>query len=157
MILALRQDELHMIATANATLINDLVEENVVELVTQQGKERRSDYPNVPTFLEVLGDKRPSGIPWQAYNVWAGPSDLDKFLVVPPGTPGKLVKMFREAFEKMVKDPEAMAVTNQFYGKSWASRGAKETKALVKEVTNVSKEVKDYLRELRKKYGLPKS
>ena len=157
MILALRQDELHMIATANATLINDLVEENVVELVTQQGKERRKDYPNVPTFLEVLGDKRPSGIPWQAYNVWAGPSELDKFLVVPPRTPAKIVKILREAFDKMVKDPEVMAVTTRFYGPSWVATGAKQTEALVKEVTNVSEEVKDYLRKLRKKYGLPKS
>ena len=157
MILALRQGELHMIATANATLINDLVNENVVDLVTQQGKTRRKDYPNVPTFLEMLGDKRPSGTPWQAYNVWAGPSDLDKFLVVPAKTPAKIVKMLRVAFDKMVKDPEAMAVTTRFYGPSWVVGGAKETEALVKEVTNVSEEVKDYLRKLRKKYGLPKS
>jgi tripartite-type tricarboxylate transporter receptor subunit TctC len=157
MILALRQGELHMIATANATLINDLVKENVVDLVTQQGKTRRSDYPDVPTFLEVLGDKRPLGIPWQAYNVWAGPSDLDKFLVMPPKTPAKIVKMLRGAFEKMVKDPEAMAVTTRFYGPSWVVTGAKQTEDLVKEVTNVSEEVKDYLRKLRKKHGLPKS
>ncbi len=157
MILALRQGELHMIATANATLINDLVKDNVVDLLTQQGRVRRRDFPDVPSFLEVLGNKRPSGIPWRAYNVWAGPSEIDKFLVMPPGTPGKLVKMFRNAFLKMVKDPEAIAVTNRFYGKAWAARGAKETVELAKEITGFSKEVTQYLRDLRKKYGLPKS
>ena len=50
-----------------------------------------------------------------------------------------------------------MAVTTRFYGPSWVATGAKQTEALVKEVTNVSEEVKDYLRKLRKKYGLPKS
>ncbi len=65
--------------------------------------------------------------------------------------------MLRGAFEKMVKDQEAMAVTTRFYGPSWVATGAKQTEDLVKEVTNVSEEVKDYLRKHRKKHGLPKS
>ena len=157
MILALRQGELDMIATANASLINDLVKEKVVDMVTQAGLGRRKDFPTVPDFVEVLGDKRPSGIPWRAYNVWAGPSDIDKIIAVQPGTPDKLVTMIREAFQKLVKDPEAIAVSNRFFGDAWAARGAKETESLVREITNVSEEVKQYLRNLRTKYGLPKS
>ncbi|MFQ5850314.1 MAG: Bug family tripartite tricarboxylate transporter substrate binding protein [Candidatus Binatia bacterium] len=154
-ILAFRQGEIEMMATANAKLIKGLVKDGVVDIITQAGKVRRKDFPNVPTFEELLGNKRPSGVPWQAYRVWAGPSEVDKFLVAPPGTPDKTVGLLREAFQKMAQDREFISQATKFFGNAWIARGGKETQALIREVTTVSQEVKGFLRKIRVKYGLP--
>lgn len=155
MILALRQGEIEMMATANVTLIEDLLKDGVVDIICAASSARRRDYPNIKSFEEVLGDKRPSGVSWQAYRFWLGPSDLDKLVVLPPGTPGNIVKIYRDAYQKMAKDPEFQKVTTTFFGEGWVIRGGKETEALVVETTTASKEVKDFLRKMRKRHGLP--
>ncbi|HSK30931.1 MAG TPA: tripartite tricarboxylate transporter substrate-binding protein, partial [Candidatus Limnocylindria bacterium] len=76
--LSLRQGEIDVWATQNAKLIQDLRKEGVVELVYQQDDERRPEFPDVPTFLEYLGSKKPSGVPWEAYGAWANAEDVDK-------------------------------------------------------------------------------
>src|SRR5918992_6126939 len=91
--LAIRQGEIDMWATQNAKLVKDLQREGVVQVVTTEEEERREDFPGVPTFVELLGSKKPSGISWQAYQAWAGAPELDKFLVAPEGTPDALVNV----------------------------------------------------------------
>jgi len=117
--------------------------------------ERRSDFSDVPTFDEVLGAKKPSGISWQAYLVWEGPGAVDKFLVAPQGTPGDIVGMLREAFVKMAQDPEFKDQATKFFGAGWSIRPGEKAEALIREVTTVSPEAQSFLTKLRKKYGLP--
>lgn len=57
--LALRQGEVEMWSTQNVQIINGLAKEGLVDFICQEADERRPDYPNVPTFFELLGDKRP--------------------------------------------------------------------------------------------------
>ena len=45
----------------------------------------------------------------------------------------------------------------RFYGDAWDFRGAQETEKMARDITEVSDEVKQYLRDLRAKYGLPRS
>ena len=104
---------------------------------------------------ELLGDKKPTGVSWQAYKFFAGPGDLDKPIFLPPRTPDKITLIVREAYLKLAKDPDFKKATTNFFGKGWAVRGAKETEALVLETTSPTSEVKEFLRKLRKKHGLP--
>ncbi|HEX9880868.1 MAG TPA: tripartite tricarboxylate transporter substrate-binding protein [Candidatus Binatia bacterium] len=155
MVLAFRQGEIEMMATANVQIVEDLVKEKVVDIIAVTGDERRKDFPNVPSFVELLGDKRPKGISWQAYRFWAGPEELDKPLFAPPKTPAPIMAMLEASYVKMSKDPEFIKETGNFYGAGWYVRGAKATDDLVKETTTVSKEVTDFLQNIRKKKGLP--
>ena len=83
-----------------------------MEVVVTEEDQRREDFPQVPTFLELLGSEKPTGLSWQAYQGWAGAPELDKFLVAPEGTPDHLLKLLREAFAKVIKDPEVDKATN---------------------------------------------
>ena len=132
-----------------------MIKDGVVEPLTQQADRRRKDFPNVPTFLELLGNKRPSGISWKAYRVWAGPNLIDKFLMAPPGTPENVVAMLRGAFENMTKDPKFKVQATNFFGDAWITRSGINTGKLIREVTDAPQEVKDHLRKLRIKYRLP--
>lgn len=153
--LALRQGEIDMWGTQSARLIKDLQKDGLVDLLVQQDEERRPDFPDVPTFDELLGNKRPSGASWAAYQEWSGPEEIDKFLLAPAETPDNIVAMLREAYVKMEKDEAFAKQGTSFFGEAWRVRSGEWTQAKIREVTTISKEAKDFLQQVRKKYGLP--
>ena len=155
MVLALRQGEMEMWGTGNAKLIRDLEKDGVVDPLVLLTDKRRRDFPDIPTFQEMLGDKKPSGVAWQAYKVWAGPSDVDKFLHAPKGTPDNVMNILHSAWAKMVQDPGFKTQATKFFGEAWRTRDGAATAKLVKEVTNATQEVKDFLFNIRKEHGLP--
>jgi tripartite-type tricarboxylate transporter receptor subunit TctC len=153
--LAIRQGEIDIWATQNAKLVKDLQREGVVQLVTTEEDQRREDFPEVPTFLELLGAKKPTGVSWQAYQAWAGASELDKYLVAPEGTPENLVKLLREAFLKVMKDPEVDKEGDKFFGDGWRGIGAEKIETVIRDHIAIPKEAKEYITKLRQKYNLP--
>jgi len=155
LVLALRQGEFDMWGTQNAKIIQGLLKDGVVEYLAQQDDERRDDFKEVPTFNELLGPKRPSGVAWEAYLAWAGPAQVDKFLVAPPGTPDEIVTMLRAAFQKMAQDAEFKDQATKFFGEEWRTIPGAKTEVMIREATTISKEAQNFLTKIRKKYGLP--
>jgi tripartite-type tricarboxylate transporter receptor subunit TctC len=153
--LAIRQGEIDVWATANVKLVNDLRREGVVQIVLAEDERRRADFADVPTFLETMGAKKPTGLAWQAFVGWAGSPDLDKFLVAPLGTPDHLVKSLRDAFAKLMKDPEVDKEGDKFFGDGWKPITAERVEELIREQTSISKDAKDFITKLRQKYNLP--
>jgi tripartite-type tricarboxylate transporter receptor subunit TctC len=155
MMLALRQGELEMWSTANPWIIKDLLKDGLVELIAQAGSKRRKDFPNLPTFFELLGDKRPTGISLQAYKAWAQPAEIDKPLAAHQDTPDHILQMLRTAYSKMVLDKDYIKNADKFFGSGWAALDGKSTQRMVLEVTGLTQEVKDHTTMLRKRHGLP--
>jgi len=153
--LAIRQGEIDVWATQNAKLVKDLQREGVVQIVGTEEDRRREDFPEVPTFIELLGPKRPTGLAWQAYQAWAGAPELDKFMVAPEGTPDHLVKLLREAFTKVMKDPEVDKEGDKFFGDGWKPHTAEKIDAVIRDHIAIPKEAKDFITKMRQKYGLP--
>ncbi len=153
--LALRQGEIDVWGTSNAKLINDFVKGGKHEVLFQQEDQRRPGFPNVPTFEEVLGDKKPKGPAWEGYLAWSGPNEIDKFLVAPQGTPQDVVAALRAAFVKMGQDEEFKKQATNFFGDAWRTRTGEKTQSMIRDVTTISKDAQAVLTKLRKKYGLP--
>jgi len=153
--LAIRQGEIDMWATQNAKLVKDLQKENVVQVLAAEGSARREDFSEVPTFLELLGNKKPGGVSWQAYQAWAGAPELDKYLVAPEGTPEPLVKLLREAFTRLMKNPEVDQEGDKFFGDGWKPHGHEKLEAIIRDHIAIPKEAKDYITKMRVKYNLP--
>jgi len=153
--LAIRQGEIDMWATANIKLVKDLQREGVVQIVLAEDERRRDDFPDVPTFAETLGAKKPTGLAWQSFIGWAGSPDLDKFLVAPQGTPDHQVKLLREAFAKLMKDPEVDKEGDKFFGDGWKPVTAEKVESLIRDQIDIPKEAKDFITKLRQKYNLP--
>jgi tripartite-type tricarboxylate transporter receptor subunit TctC len=153
--LAIRQGEIDMWATQNAKLVQDLKREGVVQVLVTEENERRKDFPDVPTFLEVLGEKKPTGVAWQAYMGWAGAPELDKFLVAPEGTPDDLVKLLRDAFNKVMKDPDVDKEGDKFFGDGWRPYTGEKMEVVIRDHIAIPKEAKDFITKMRRKYNLP--
>lgn len=147
-----RPGEVEMYASSNAYILNRMLEDGVAEIVCSIGK--RSDFPGNPTFEEMLGDKKPTGIPWRAWKSWNGADLVDKFLAAPPGTPDDRVAILREAFTKMSQRPEFDELMKQRVSKSYAVHIGQETDDIMKGVLIVSQAVLDYIKELQRKAGI---
>jgi tripartite-type tricarboxylate transporter receptor subunit TctC len=153
--LAIRQGEIDLWATQNAKLVKDLQREGVVQIVATEEDQRREDFSEVPTFIELLGAKKPAGLSWQAYQAWAGAPELDKYLVVPEATPENLVKLLRDAFLRAMKDPEVDKEGDKFFGDGWKPIAAEKIEVVIRDHIAIPKEAKDFITKMRQKYGLP--
>jgi tripartite-type tricarboxylate transporter receptor subunit TctC len=153
--LAIRQGEIDLWATQNAKLVKDLQREGVAQIVATEEDQRREDFSEVPTFIELLGAKKPTGLSWQAYQAWAGAPELDKYLVVPEATPENLVKLLREAFLRAMKDPEVDKEGDKFFGDGWKPIAAEKIEVVIRDHIAIPKEAKDFITKMRQKYGLP--
>lgn len=153
--LALRQGEVDIWGTQSAKIIHEFLKDGGFDVLCQQEDERRAGFPNVPTFEEILGPKKPQGVAWEAYNAWTGPNEIDKFLVAPESTPDNLVAILREAFFKMSSDEDFKKQATQFFGDAWRLRRGDRTQQMIRDATTVSAKANEYLTQLRKKYNLP--
>ena len=74
------------------------------------------DLTTVPELYEQLYGKKPSGPLWEAYKLGVGASTFGKAALLPPKTPPKIVKIYRDAFVKMVKDPKFIKESDRLQG-----------------------------------------
>jgi len=158
--LAFQRKEVDVFGTTNAYIINRMVNDGTAVAVTQAGiyknKKylRRKDFPNVPTFVEVLGDKKPSGLPWQAYLAWSGGKEVDKFLVAPRNTPGQYLTTLITAFRKSTQDPQFGEKIRKMVSEVYEVGVGQETTDLLMAALAAPSEAIDYGRGLQAKFGI---
>ncbi len=114
--------------------------------------------PDIPTVKEVyekLYNKPPSGIAWEAVKAFIGACrNYDKLLALPPGTPDNITRIYRDAAEKMLKDPEFLKSADRL-GEASSRWVAGE--GLAKEFNlnfAIKPEVRDWYRNTLPKYGI---
>ena len=158
--LGLQRGEVDMLGTSNSFVIDRLKKEGLAIPITQtgtykQGKfMRRTDYADVPTFVETLGEKKPSRIAWQSYLTFVGPNLLNKFLSAPPKTSQEYVSILVGAFDKMSGDPIFDKMVKKMVSDVYDVNVGAETTAILKEVLDVPQEALDYGIRLQKKFGI---
>ncbi|MDZ4245572.1 MAG: hypothetical protein U1D67_00460 [Dehalococcoidia bacterium] len=160
--LAFRRGEIDIFGTSNAFIIQRMKEEGLAETITtigtlKDGKfHRRPDFPDVPVFTEVLGDKKPTGVPWQAYLAWIGPSMVDKSLAAPPNTPDNIMNILTESYAKMAKDTKFDELMRKIVSEAYDVGIGKETDNNMKEILDAPEEALEYGRNLQKKFDIIK-
>ncbi len=153
MYLAYERGEIDVFGSGTTKILNRFLKEgDALPLATQAP---RSDFPEVPTFEKVLGGKRPSGKEWRAYKAWAGPSAVDKYFAVPPGTPEAVLEILRDSFQKTTKDLKFVKQAQNILGEGFLVIGGKETRELVEDSLVIPEDVIGVMQKLREKYGLP--
>ncbi len=157
---ALRQGEIDMMATASSRRIDRLMKDGVIELVAQEGvgglsgQKARASYPNVPVFPLMLKKKKLPQIAWDGYNSWIGPSQVDKWLALPPNTPKAHLAAYRAAFDKTVNDKSFMKLLKKLFSKDAVIMSGEEIAAVINSVQNVGDDAIAFTRGLRKKFDI---
>ena len=160
---ALRQGEIDMFATNNAFTIKQLQDDGVIKLISQVGQvlggkiSRRLSYKDVPVFTEMLegsGKKKIPLLAMQGYSSLTTPSQVDKWMGMPPGTPKSYLKAFREAYKSSVNDPAFLKIARKQFSKEINYIDGQTVAKLVAAVHRAPTEAVDYAEELKQKYGL---
>lgn len=157
---ALRQGEIDMMATASSKRINRLLKDGVIELIAQEGVgggqqfKARASYPGVPVFPALLQKKNLPQLAWDGYNSWIGPSQVDKWLTLPPKTPKAHVDAYRAAFKKVTSDKKFIKLLKKQFSKDTVIMSGEEIAAVIDRVQGVSDKAIAFSRTLRKKFDI---
>ena len=114
----------------------------------------RGSYPDVPVFPSVLKKENLPPIAWDGYNAWIGPSQVDKWLALPPKTPKAHVAAYRAAFDKVVGDKKFIKLLKKQFSKDAVIMSGEEIAALINRVQGVSDQAINFSRKLRKKFDI---
>jgi tripartite-type tricarboxylate transporter receptor subunit TctC len=112
---ALERGEIEMAATSSTHQVEKLLNTGKFKIVTQSGMIRngehlpRSDFPDAPMLRTMLEGKINDPVAQKSFEYWASLESKDKWLALPPGTPLDIVNVYREAFLKLLDDPEFLA------------------------------------------------
>lgn len=115
-----------MVNVLKGGILYDAIQEGKVIPVWQtgfinpQGQVVRDPRLEIPTFFEVyqkIAGKAPSGVAWDTYKMLGpGMRTLNRSVVLTPGVPANRVKILREAFDKLRKDPEYLGEIKRILG-----------------------------------------
>jgi len=115
---------------------------------------RDPSFPDIPSFLEVyrqVHGKDPSGDLWDAYKAfYVAGFPAQKMVFLPKGTPPAIVAAWRDAAQKMVKDPEFIANKGATMGEDEHALG-KNAEVLFQAGTNISPKAKAFVVEMLKR------
>jgi hypothetical protein len=151
--LAYSRGEIDMFGSGTTKILDRFIKnEGAVPLATEFP---RPDFPGVPLFATVLGDKKPSGVKWRAYSDWGGTSAVDKFFATPPKTPAKILKVLRTSYLAATKDPKFTKDATNILGGGYVISDGPRTLGLIKGALTVAKDTQREIERLRKKHGLP--
>ncbi|MBI4527487.1 MAG: hypothetical protein HY695_27140 [Deltaproteobacteria bacterium] len=156
--LAFRRGETDIFATAALTNLKELTGEGFKPFV-QQGRltaagsfQGRPEFPEVPPFQELLGQHRPTGIPWQAYLSWAGVDSAGRPLYAAARTPPEILRPLQDAFAKMKGDKTFQSEIFRVAGEDVHVLLATEVEPLLRQLLAVSPAARDFSNSLVKKY-----
>ncbi len=156
--LAFERGETDIFGTATLPVLRKLVAAGFHPFV-QQGSltpsgsfQRRSEFRDVPTFEDILKERRPTAIVWQAYTSWAGADSAGRPLYAAPKTTPDVLRVLRQAFVRTKEDPEFKADLSKVAGEDADVLLAQEAEPILRQLLTVSPEVRDFANGLMKKY-----
>ncbi len=162
LLLAIRRGETDMMGTSNLSLLKEMFDTGEFVGVAQLGGGNMSDdtiaartnFEKIPTFPSLVEGKAP-GIAARTFDFWTALNDIDKWYALPPGTPKDVVDAYREAWAKMVKDPEFVRLGKlQFSADFEAVPGGKQQE-MIQKTAYPAPEVTAFMDQLKQKHGLP--
>jgi tripartite-type tricarboxylate transporter receptor subunit TctC len=105
--LAVERGEVHGSGSASYEYVSSKgwLEKKLARFLFTIGLERSAKAPDTPTVVELASDMRAKNI----MRLAASASDIGRAIIAPPGLSAERASVLREAFERMVGDPEFIA------------------------------------------------
>jgi tripartite-type tricarboxylate transporter receptor subunit TctC len=156
---ALERGEIDMTASSNLFQVAKLLETGKIKVLTQTGTLSdgkilpRTEFGDVPVFPNQVKGKAASQLQETGYGYWYSLVMLDKWLALPTGTPEPILKAYRDAFAKMVKDPEFIERGKKMSEDFEAQLGP-DVEGLLKTLGNTTPDALDYIKKMLKGQGI---
>jgi tripartite-type tricarboxylate transporter receptor subunit TctC len=158
--LALERGEIDMTATANLFLIQKLMATGKFKLLVQTGALKngiaveRPDFGDAPMLANLLTGKIADPIAHKAFDYWTNIATMDKWLALAPGTPKPMLETYREAYRRMVADPDFIE-RGKRTSDDFEPMSSTEVESLVRTLGETPRAAFEYTTMLLRKQGLP--
>ena len=156
---ALHQGEIDMTATSTLLSLKSGVDTGQFKVVVQSGglqngkRVARPEFPKIPILADLLDGRITSAIARQSFATWQAVLLTDKFYALPPGTPAPIVAAYREAYRKIMDDPEFNARGLKL-SEVFEPMTADDVNSLIKDIVDTPMEATEYVNSLLRKQGL---
>jgi tripartite-type tricarboxylate transporter receptor subunit TctC len=162
LLLALDRGEVDMTATSNNVQLSKLVATGRFRILNQAGTLEhgkfvgRPDLKDVPVFIDQIEGKITDPLAEKAFKYWVSITATDKFLSLAPKTPAPIVAAYRDAFWKIMKDPEFVEHSSKL-SDELTPMSHTDMELLINTLADTPPEVVSYLTTLLGKQGLKAS
>ena len=118
-----------------------------VRFLVQTGEKRNHRLPDTPTIWELMDQEKGNDAKRRLARVVLGPGAFGRPILATPGIPAERVKILRDAYAKMLKDPEFVAESNK---RQWEINpvSGEKLEALAKEVTHQPADVVERMKKV---------
>jgi tripartite-type tricarboxylate transporter receptor subunit TctC len=157
--IALERGEIDMAATSSPQQIEKLVRTGKFKVLSQSGSIKdgkltpRSDFPDAPLLPVLLEGKITDPISAKSFAYWTNLESKDKWLALPAGTPADIAQLYRDAFARMVVDPDFLAraktMADDFTPTTW-----QDLQAWMKDLGDTPREAIDFLAVMLRHQGV---
>lgn len=120
---------------------------NFVRVLMQDGRKRDPRLPDAPTVYELMDQYKTPDTGRRLATLVLAAGDFGRPYVFPPNTPADRVKIMREAFTKVLNDPEALSEAEKRKLEISPTSGD-ELESLAKEVIGQPPEVVQKMRQM---------
>lgn len=121
-----------------------------VRTLTQGGQKRHPNLPDVPTVWEWMDKEKVGKLHRRIAQIFVLPDEMGRPFFGPPGIPRDRLKVLRDGFNKMMKDPVVIADAKS-KGLEPSLMTAEEVEALGREIGTVPPEVLNRMKPLLEK------
>jgi tripartite-type tricarboxylate transporter receptor subunit TctC len=140
-VLALERGEIDILSSAwnswRATHRDPIAKGSFIPVI-QGGLKRNKELANVPLMQELVEDPKTK----QVLEFASAGAAIGRALIAPPGVPADRLAVLRDAFDKMVQDPEFIAAADKRGAELDPSSGA-EVQSFLKPIYEAPKEIVD--------------
>jgi tripartite-type tricarboxylate transporter receptor subunit TctC len=159
LMLALERGEIDMTATANQFLIGKLLESGKFKILVQTGAQKngrlvpRADFGDAPILASMLEGKIDDPLASKAFEYWGSIVAMDKWLALPPKSPAPLLEAYRDAYARMVRDPQFVD-RGKLISDEFEPLMHEDIEALIRTLGRMPPQAIDYISDLLRKQGL---
>jgi tripartite-type tricarboxylate transporter receptor subunit TctC len=159
LIQALERGEVDMTSTGNMFQIRKMLATGNFKILSQSGAfsngsfSPRADFGDAPLMTRLVGEKVRESTAAQAFAYWANMTAIDKWVALPPGTPVAIRDMYREAFQKILQDPDFVEQSRKI-SDDFMPMSAEDVEALVFRLWETPNESIEYISAMLNRQGL---
>jgi tripartite-type tricarboxylate transporter receptor subunit TctC len=159
LMLALERGEIDMTATANLFLLAKLLESGKFKILVQTGAQKngrlvsRADFGDAPILANMMEGKIGDPLVAKAFEYWGDIVSMDKWLALPPKSPPPMLETYRDAFAKMVRDPQFID-RGKTISDDFEPMSHEDVEALIRRLGRTPPQAVDYISDMLRRQGL---
>jgi hypothetical protein len=158
--LAARRGEVDAFGTSSLQMHDALKKTGDFLPFVQQGEASigktvaRLSFPNTQIIADLMKGKL-SGVARETFTFWTKTNQIDKWYALPPGTPANVVKTYRAAYAKAVKDPKFIKFGRFQFSRDFSPQTADDVLDLISSTSYPKAEIFTYMHDMAVRHGLP--